>query len=173
VARECVNIWIGKDMHCVQNTLRGGAEFNWIITHKDTADVRESWSQPGDMDEVRRLVETLDPRIATAIRMTDECLDWKICYRDPIPTWVSPNHKVVLVGDCCHPHLPTSAQGASQATESAAVLAQCLLLAGKENVALAVSERCVALCCHVLPYSSSLPCDTFFPPPPYGTHLPN
>ncbi|OCT47683.1 monooxygenase [Cladophialophora carrionii] len=137
VARECVNIWIGKDMHCVQNTLRGGREFNWIITHKDTADVRESWSQPGDMDEVRRLVETLDPRIATAIRMTDECLDWKICYRDPIPTWVSKNHKVVLVGDCCHPHLPTSAQGASQATESAAVLAQCLLLAGRENVPLA------------------------------------
>ncbi|KIW69392.1 hypothetical protein PV04_05271 [Phialophora macrospora] len=137
VARECVNIWIGKDMHCVQNTLRGGAEFNWIITHKDTADVRESWSQPGDMAEVRRLVETLDPRIATAIRQTDECLDWKICYRDPIPTWVSKNHQVVLVGDCCHPHLPTSAQGASQATESAAVLAQCLLLAGRENVALA------------------------------------
>ena len=125
-------------MHCVQNTLRGGDEFNWIITHKDTADITESWSQPGDMDEVRRLVETLDPRIATAVRKTDECLDWKICYRDPIPTWVSKNHKIALVGDCCHPHLPTSAQGASQATESAAVLAQCLLLAGKDNIPLAV-----------------------------------
>ncbi|KIW74952.1 hypothetical protein Z517_11723 [Fonsecaea pedrosoi CBS 271.37] len=137
VENECVNIWIGKDMHVVQNTLRGGDEFNWIITHKDTADIQESWSQPGDMDEVRRLVTTLDPRIAAAIRKTDECLDWKICYRDPIPTWVSKNHRVALVGDCCHPHLPTSAQGASQATESAAVLAQCLLLAGRDNIPLA------------------------------------
>jgi salicylate hydroxylase len=138
VDQECVNIWIGKDRHMVQNTLRNGEEFNWIITHKDTEDIQESWFQPGDMDEVRRLVSDLDPRIATIVRKTEECLDWKICYRDPIPTWVSKNHKVALVGDCCHPHLPTSAQGASQATESAAVLAQCLLLAGKGNVPLAV-----------------------------------
>ncbi|EXJ89779.1 hypothetical protein A1O3_02846 [Capronia epimyces CBS 606.96] len=137
VERECVNIWIGRDKHLVQNTLRNGAEVNWILTHKDTADIQESWFQPGNMHEVRRLVEDCDPRIAAVVRKTDACLDWKICYRDPIPTWVSKNHRVVLVGDCCHPHLPTSAQGASQATESAAVLAQCLLLGGRENIPLA------------------------------------
>ncbi|EXJ95671.1 hypothetical protein A1O1_00793 [Capronia coronata CBS 617.96] len=137
VEQECVNIWIGKDKHLVQNTLRNGEEFNWIITHKDTEDIKESWFQPGNMDEVRRLVEDCDPRIAAVVKKTEACLDWKICYRDPIPTWVSRNHTVALVGDCCHPHLPTSAQGASQATESAAVLAQCLLLAGRENVPLA------------------------------------
>ncbi|KAL2404110.1 FAD-dependent monooxygenase roqM [Exophiala dermatitidis] len=137
VEQECVNIWIGKDKHLVQNTLRNGEEFNWIITHKDTEDIKESWFQPGNMEEVRRLVEDCDPRIAAVVRKTESCLDWKICYRDPIPTWVSKNHTVALVGDCCHPHLPTSAQGASQATESAAVLAQCLVLAGKGNVALA------------------------------------
>lgn len=141
VEKECVNIWIGKDRHLVQNTLRDGEEFNWILTHKDTEDIKESWFQPGDMDAVREIVADCDPRIAAVVRKTEECLDWKICYRDPIPTWVSKNHKVALVGDCCHPHLPTSAQGASQATESAAVLAQCLLLAGKDNVPLAVSMR--------------------------------
>jgi salicylate hydroxylase len=26
---DCVNFWIGPDMHVVQNTLRGGREFNW------------------------------------------------------------------------------------------------------------------------------------------------
>lgn len=138
VEKECVNIWIGKDRHLVQNTLRDGEEFNWIITHKDTEDIKESWFQPGDMNAVRELVADCDPRIAAVVSKTEECLDWKICYRDPIPTWVSANHKVALVGDCCHPHLPTSAQGASQATESAAVLAQCLLLAGKDNIPQAV-----------------------------------
>ncbi|KAK4946525.1 hypothetical protein LTR10_014377 [Elasticomyces elasticus] len=137
VEQECVNIWIGKDKHLVQNTLRNGEEFNWIITHKDTEDIKESWFQPGDMDAVRELVEDCDPRVAAIVRKTDSCLDWKICYRDPIPTWVSKNHRVALIGDCCHPHLPTSAQGASQATESAAVLAQCLLLAGRDNIPLA------------------------------------
>jgi len=137
VEKECVNIWIGHDVHLVQNTLRDGEEFNWILTHKDDADIKESWFQPGDMDEVRRIVKTCDPRIASAVNKTKECLDWKICYRDPIPSWVSKNHKIALLGDSCHPHLPTSAQGASQATESAAVLAECLKLAGKDNVPLA------------------------------------
>ncbi|KAE8451924.1 hypothetical protein EG329_002765 [Mollisiaceae sp. DMI_Dod_QoI] len=137
VEKECVNIWIGNDVHLVQNTLRNGEEFNWIITHKDTEDIKESWFQPGDMNEVRKLVEDVDPRIGNAVRSTKECLDWKICYRDPIPSWVSKSHKIALLGDSCHAHLPTSAQGASQATESAAVLALCLKLAGKDNIPLA------------------------------------
>ncbi|KAH8819776.1 salicylate hydroxylase [Xylogone sp. PMI_703] len=135
--KECVNIWIGEDMHVVQNTLRDGDEFNWILTHKDTEDIKESWFQPGDMNEVRRLIVDLDPRIRAAMEVTESCLDWKICYRDPIPTWVSKGHRIALLGDSCHAHLPTSAQGASQATESAAVLAVCLKLAGKENIPLA------------------------------------
>lgn len=134
---------IGDDTHLVQNTLRGGKEFNWILTrklsHEADLEIEESWFKDGDMDDVRRLIESCDPRIAAAVKKTPSCLDWKICYRDPIPTWVSRSHKVVLLGDSCHPHLPTSAQGASQATESAAVLAVCLKLAGKENVSLAVS----------------------------------
>lgn len=142
VDHDCVNIWIGDDTHLVQNTLRGGKEFNWIITRKlsDEKDleIKESWFQDGDMDEVREHIRTLDPRIAAALENTEACLDWKICYRDPIPSWVSKSHKVALVGDSCHPHLPTSAQGASQATESGAVLAVCLKLAGKGNVPLAV-----------------------------------
>ncbi|KAK0717456.1 hypothetical protein B0T26DRAFT_645185 [Lasiosphaeria miniovina] len=127
---DSVNFWIGPDTHVVQNTLRGGREFNWILTHRDDGDVPESWFQPGDMDEVRRLVSDIDPAIREAIRSTDACLDWKICYRKPLPTWVSPDaHRIVLLGDSCHAHLPTSAQGASQACESAGVLALCLRLA--------------------------------------------
>jgi salicylate hydroxylase len=132
------NVLTAQSSSLVQNTLRDGDEFNWILIHKDTEDIKESWFQPGDMDEVRRIIEDCDPRIAAAVKKTKECLDWKICYRDPIPSWVSRSHKISLLGDSCHPHLPTSAQGASQATESAAVLALCLKLAGKENIPLAV-----------------------------------
>jgi salicylate hydroxylase len=137
LSQDCVNIWIGHDMHLVQNTLRNGEEFNWILTHKDTTDIKESWFEPGNMDDVRELVKDWDPMIVAAVNETPACLDWKICYRDPIPTWVSKSHTIALLGDSCHPHLPTSAQGASQATESAAVLALCLKLAGKDNIPLA------------------------------------
>ena len=98
----------------------------------------ESWFQPGDMAEVRRLVADIDPTIREAIKSTEQCLDWKICYRTPLPTWVSPqSHRVVLLGDSCHAHLPTSAQGASQATESAGVLAVCLGMVGRDEVRVA------------------------------------
>ncbi len=142
VNHDCVNIWIGDDTHLVQNTLRGGDEFNWIITrkisHETDMEITESWFQEGDMAEVRRCIATLDPRIAAAVEKTASCLDWKICYRDPLPTWVSAkSHRIVLLGDSCHPHLPTSAQGASQATESGAVLAVCLRLAGRGRIPLA------------------------------------
>ncbi|KAI5921190.1 salicylate hydroxylase [Camillea tinctor] len=144
VDHDCVNIWIGEDTHLVQNTLRDGNEFNWIVTrklsHEADMEIKESWFQEGDLGEVRAVTRTLDPRIRAAVEKTPSCLDWKICYRDPLPTWVSKSHKIALLGDSCHPHLPTSAQGASQATESAAVLAVCLKLAGKENVPLAT--RC-------------------------------
>ncbi|KAM7194953.1 hypothetical protein V8F33_006995 [Rhypophila sp. PSN 637] len=136
--QDSVNFWIGPDLHVVQNTLRGGREFNWILTHKDDGDVPESWFQPGDMEEVRRLVSDIDPAIREAIMSTEKCLDWKICYRNPLPTWVSPNaHRIVLLGDSCHAHLPTSAQGASQACESAGVLAVCLSLVDGQNVKIA------------------------------------
>lgn len=124
---DCVNFWIGPDLHLVQNTLRGGEEFNWILTHKDEGDVPESWFQEGDMSEVRRLVQTLDPEIRGMVEATERCLDWKISYREPLGSWVSPkNHRIALLGDSCHAHLPTSAQGASQAVESAGCLAVCL-----------------------------------------------
>ena len=151
---DCVNIWIGEDTHVVQNTLAGGKEFNWILTrkisHEKDLEITESWFQEGDLNEVWRCIEGLDPRIVAAIKHTPSCLDWKICYRDPLPTWVSRSHKIALLGDSCHAHLPTSAQGASQATESAAVLALCLKMAGKENVPLAVSCAVLSSCSYCL-----------------------
>jgi salicylate hydroxylase len=107
---SCVNIWIGDDTHLVKNTLRDGKEFNWIgtrkLSHEANMEIKESWFQEGNMDEVRKHIATVNPRIAAAVLKTTSCLDWKICYRDPLPTWVSKSHKVALPGDSCHPHLP-------------------------------------------------------------------
>jgi salicylate hydroxylase len=147
VSHDSVNIWIGPDVHLIQNSLRGGKEVNIIMTRKlseeEDKEITESWFEDGDVNDVLALTTDIDPWIRAVIEKIPgpPCLlDWKICYRDPLPTWVSKSHKIALLGDSCHPHLPTSAQGASQATESAAVLAVCLKLAGKDNIPLAVSE---------------------------------
>ncbi|KAF3064626.1 6-hydroxynicotinate 3-monooxygenase [Daldinia childiae] len=72
VDHDCVNIWIGEDTHLVQNTLRNGDEFNWIVTRKlsHEADmvIKESWFQEGNMDEVKKSLQDLDPRIRAATR---------------------------------------------------------------------------------------------------------
>ncbi|BGP31290.1 hypothetical protein JCM10296v2_003054 [Rhodotorula toruloides] len=137
VNRDQMNIWIGKDLHIVQNTCRNGGDFNWIITHKDDEDIAESWSQPGKVEDAVALVEEWDPTIVEAMRLTPSCLDWKIVYREPLLAWISKSGKVVLLGDSAHSNLPTSAQGASQAVENAATLAICLELAGRDNIRLA------------------------------------
>jgi salicylate hydroxylase len=107
------------------------------MTHKDDGEIGESWQQPGNIADVHKLIEGWSPDIVAAVHKMKDCLDWKICYRDPLPTWVSRSGLVALTGDSAHPHLPTSAQGASQATEDGAVLALCLTLAGNGNVPLA------------------------------------
>ena len=73
----------------------------------------------------------------------EKLVDWKLVYRDPLPTWTSPKARTALIGDAAHPFLPTSIQGASQAMEDGACIAVCLQLAGKENVskALRVFEK--------------------------------
>ena len=67
-------------------------------------------------------------------------VDWKLVYRDPLPTWVSgyglaPGHgRICLLGDAAHSFLPTSAQGATQALEDGVTLAIVLRQAGKANI---------------------------------------
>ncbi|GAA5985747.1 hypothetical protein JCM11641_007201 [Rhodosporidiobolus odoratus] len=99
VSRDMMNIWIGKDLHIVQNTCRDGGDFNWIITHKDNEDIAESWQQPGKVEDAVALVKDWDPTIVNAMKLTTSCLDWQIVYRDPLPTWVSRSGKVVLLGN--------------------------------------------------------------------------
>lgn len=38
-----------------------GEAFNWIITHKDHANILESWAQPGDVADAVALVPDWDP----------------------------------------------------------------------------------------------------------------
>ena len=65
-------------------------------------------------------------------------MDWKVVYRDPLPTWISPKARIALIGDAAHPFLPTATQGASQAMEDGCTLAICFELAGKERIPEAV-----------------------------------
>lgn len=69
-------------------------------------------------------------------------VDYKLVWRDPLSTWLSPTARVALIGDAAHCHLPTSAQGGSQAMEDGVALAIALDKAeGDVPLGLRVFER--------------------------------
>ncbi|GAA6050182.1 hypothetical protein JCM3770_000442 [Rhodotorula araucariae] len=133
------NCWIGPDVHFIAAGVKGTKEFSWVLTHLDESNIDEGWVNPGKLEEAIKVVEDWDPVVKAVISCTppEGLLDWKLVFRDPLPTWVSPRGRICLLGDAAHPHLPTSIQGASQGVEDATTIAHTLRLAGKGDVPLA------------------------------------
>ena len=133
---DTFNGWIGPDMHFLFSTIKNGSDCCWVLTHPDEHDIDESWSFPGKLSEVKEAIQDWDPTCWRIISKTpaERLVDWKLVYRDPLPTWVSPKGRILLLGDSAHPFLPTSVQGATQALEDGVTIAVCLRLAGKESV---------------------------------------
>ena len=94
----------------------------------------EGWQEPGSIEDALKVLEGWDPIVHEIVKATPFLVDWKLVYRDPMPTWVSPKARIALIGDAAHPFLPTSIQGASQAMEDGATVAVCLALSGKNKV---------------------------------------
>ncbi|OCL07422.1 salicylate hydroxylase [Glonium stellatum] len=94
--------YLGPDIHFLAASLKNGKDFSWVLTHKDEADVEESWSAPGDVEDAVRVVEGWTPIVHAIIRATpqEKLVDWKLVYRDPLPTWISPKARIALVRIC-------------------------------------------------------------------------
>lgn len=111
-----------------------------MLTHKDSADIKESWQNPGRVEDVLKELEDWDPLVHELVKATpaDSLVDYKLVFRDPLPTFISPKARIALIGDAAHPFLPTSIQGASQAVEDGVTIAVCLEKGRKDNIALAL-----------------------------------
>lgn len=110
------------------------------MTHKDDADIDEDWQFPGNKEEVKRNLQGWDPVVHDIVDATppDRLVDYKLVFRDPLPTFISPKARIALIGDAAHPFLPTSIQGASQSMEDGVTLAITLEKSGKDNVPRAI-----------------------------------
>lgn len=136
--RHCA--WIGPDVHFIAASIKNGKEFSWVCTHKDDADVKESWQAFAPRADAEKVLQGWHPTVQKILQATpDPLIDWKLVYREPLPTWISPGRRISLIGDAAHPFLPTSIQGASQAMEDGATMAVCLSEAGQTKVQEAVA----------------------------------
>ncbi len=84
----------------------------------------ESWTTPGNVQELRDSYVGFHPDATALLDACDEVLKTALYERDPLSHW-SKGH-MTLLGDACHPMMPFMAQGAGMAIEDAVVLARCL-----------------------------------------------
>lgn len=65
--------WIGPDVHFLFSTIKNGSDCCWVMTHKDEADIDESWSLPGKMEDVYKVIEGWDPMCKAIVEKTPSC----------------------------------------------------------------------------------------------------
>jgi salicylate hydroxylase len=118
------NLWVGPGKHFVSYYLRGGDLVNFVAVQERTDWQKESWNEPGDINELRQTFDGWHPEVTKLLAATESCFLWALFDRQPLNQWTDSN--VALLGDACHPMLPFLAQGAAMAIEDSYALAHCL-----------------------------------------------
>ena len=117
-------IWVGPGRHAVTTRVRGGRVANFVGVVERDGWREEGWTHIGDPAAALEDFRDWHPVITTLIAQSDRMLRWALFDRAPLARWS--DGPVVLLGDACHPMLPSMAQGAVQAVEDAWVLASIL-----------------------------------------------
>jgi salicylate hydroxylase len=118
--------WWGPtpDLQIVTFPLARGRE-TFVFATTPQADWREeSWTLPGDVNELRAAYAAFHPEARALLDACTQVMKSALYVRDPLPQW-SKGH-VTLLGDACHPMTPFMAQGAGMAIEDAVVLGRAL-----------------------------------------------
>ena len=134
-------MWLGKGKHFLTFPLRAAELVNYVGFVPADAEMKESWSAPGDPDVLRREFAGWDPRIESLLSQVQTTFRWALYDREPLPTWT--RGRLTLLGDAAHPMLPHLGQGANQSIEDGMALATILARANRETApaALAAYER--------------------------------
>ncbi|MCC6831281.1 MAG: FAD-dependent monooxygenase [Thermoleophilia bacterium] len=138
LARPAQNIWIGPAGHVITHPIRGGGGVYMGVTTAGTPEDRGFWSSPVDRAVLHERFAGWDPRIHRLMDAAPEVTAYGLHDRTPLPEWA--RGRVCLLGDACHPMLPFQAQGAVQAIEDAAVLADVLTGATAADVPAALAR---------------------------------
>lgn len=120
---NAASIWVGPNCHLVHYPLRGGEQYNVVVTFHSRE--QEEWGvRDGSKEEVESYFQGICPRARQLIELPKSWRRWATADREPIGTWSF--GRITLLGDAAHPTTQYMAQGACMAMEDAVTLGQAL-----------------------------------------------
>jgi salicylate hydroxylase len=116
-------IWVGPNCHLVHYPLRGGEQYNIVVTFHSRQ--QEEWGvREGSRDEVMSHFTGICDRPRQLLDKPTSWKRWSTADRDPVERWGE--GRATLLGDAAHPMLQYMAQGACIALEDAVTLRESL-----------------------------------------------
>jgi salicylate hydroxylase len=116
-------IWVGPNCHLVHYPLRGGEQYNIVVTFHSREP--EQWGvREGSRDEVMSYFTEICDRPRQLLDRPTSWKRWSTADRDPVDRWGE--GRATLLGDAAHPMLQYLAQGACIALEDAVTLREAL-----------------------------------------------
>jgi salicylate hydroxylase len=116
--------WVGPGRTIVSYWVRPKRLFSILATVPELEVTRESWTESGDIADLRKSFTGVEPRLQGLLDSIDTAFITGMYYRNPIESWTG--GRVALLGDAAHPMVPFLAQGACQGMEDAWVVATTL-----------------------------------------------
>jgi len=139
LAWNAAAVWAGPDCHLVHYPLRGGEQYNVVVTFHSRQP--ETWGvSEGSQEEVLSYFDGICAEARQLLHLPKSWKRWATADRAPIERWSQ--GRVTLLGDAAHPMLQYLAQGACMALEDAVTLGEALHATGDDLVAaFALYER--------------------------------
>jgi len=134
--RPVQTLWLGPGRHFVHYPISSGRFVNLVAIAPAGNWWTESWTEDGQVSDLLREFKSWDDRLRQLIVSATETKRWALYDREPLQRWT--RGRITLLGDAAHAMLPFLAQGAAQATEDAAALADCLEAADDGSVGAAL-----------------------------------
>ena len=126
---NAASIWVGPNCHLVHYPLRGGEQYNVVVTFHSRQ--QEQWGvTEGSKEEVQSYFQGILPKARQLIDLPKSWKRWATADREPIGQWTF--GRATLLGDAAHPTTQYMAQGACMALEDAVTLGQSLQASGHD-----------------------------------------
>lgn len=128
---NAASIWVGPNCHLVHYPLRGGEQYNLVVTFHSRQ--TEEWGvTEGSPEEVQSYFQDICPKARQLIDLPRSWKRWATADREPIAQWSF--HRSTLLGDAAHPTTQYLAQGACMAIEDAVTLGEALRVVNKDII---------------------------------------